>query len=80
MINRNGFDFYLRIMGHGFSRICTDFIFIHRRDRGGRREKQIIGWLPTSLFELRRDKTPDKPKLIKKNSLSPALADVTSAS
>jgi hypothetical protein len=46
-ISRNGFDFYLRIMGHGFSQIGTDFIFIHRRDRGGRWEKpnEILGWL-----------------------------------
>ena len=31
-----------------------DFIFINRRDRGERREKQIIGWLAPEKLKLKK--------------------------
>ncbi len=59
------------------SAVTSEF---HRAGRAGTagREKQIIGWLQASLFELRPDKPPDKIKL-KKLSLCRAIADITSA-
>jgi hypothetical protein len=47
----------------------SESFFVHRRDRGERREKQIIGWLQASIFELprfssydgTRPRRPDKP-------------------
>jgi hypothetical protein len=56
------------------------FITVHRGDRGERREKQKekLGWLWVSLFELRPDKPADEQKAIKKYLFS-ALADIYSA-
>jgi len=38
------------------------YLFLFTAELAERREKQIIGWLQASLFELRPDKPPEKLK------------------